>query len=347
MSDVTWTPDPWLDRPRQSLLLDGRGSALAVADPPGGVRVRPYRVSVVIPTRNRRDLLLEAIRSVQAIDGPDLDLEILVADNGSTDGSQTAAAALGVRVLDAPVPGPAATRNVGIEAATGDYIAFLDDDDLWLPEQLRGQLALLDERPDFDACFGQILPTDAEGTPLGDLYPTELPANGDVFEELLYQWPQIGSLVIRASVRDTVGYLDEELMTAEDWDWLLRIALRHRIGHVTVPGLMFRARPIATTYEDETNRYRVSVDRQIFWRYVWRGRRRLSSFKRVLRAALRYAGVYAGYFIQSAASHAAAGNRPMARRSLVLAAQISPLHVVVSVLRRPASIRWIAWTFLG
>jgi hypothetical protein len=113
-----------------------------------------------------------------------------------------------------------------------------------------------------------------------------------------------------------------------------------------VPGLMFRSRPIATAYEDASNLGRVSVDRRVFWRYVWRGRRRLLSPARVLRAALRYDGVYAGYFVRSSATHAAAGDRAAARRALVQAARISPLHVMAFVLRQPSSIRWMAWTLL-
>jgi hypothetical protein len=110
---------------------------------------------------------------------------------------------------------------------------------------------------------------------------------------------------------------------------------------------MFRARPVATVYEDQTNLERVSADRRVFWRYVWRGRRRILSPARVLRAAVRYDGVYAGYFVRSAATHAAAGDRAAARRSLGLAVRISPLHVAAAVLRRPSSLRWIAWTLAG
>lgn len=322
-------------------MVEDRGTAR------GRPQAAPFRVSVVIPTRNRSRLLAEAIRSVRAIEGPDLDLEIIVADNGSTDDTVQVATELGARVLPAPIPGPSAARNVGLRAATGDYIAFLDDDDLWLPGALRAQLALLADRPDLGGCFGQILPTDWEGRPLGDLYPSSLPANGDVFEALLCRWPQIGSLVVRASVRETVGYLDESLLTAEDWDWLLRLSLRHRLGHVTMPGLMFRARPVATAYEDQTNLQRVGTDRRVFWRYAWRGRRRILSPLRVLRAAVRYDGVYAGYFLQSAAAHAAADDRAAARRSLSLAARISPLHLFALVARRPSSLRWIAWTLFG
>src|SRR6185436_5574152 len=95
----------------------------------------PFRVSVVIPTRNRSRLLAEALQSVQAIAGPDLELEILVCDNGSTDDTADVARSFGARVLQATTPGPSATRNVGIRAATGEFLAFLDDDDLWLPDQ--------------------------------------------------------------------------------------------------------------------------------------------------------------------------------------------------------------------
>jgi glycosyltransferase involved in cell wall biosynthesis len=307
----------------------------------------PFRVSVVIPTRNRSRLLAEALQSVRAIAGPDLDLEVLVCDNGSTDDTAEVARSFGARVLQATTPGPSATRNVGIRAATGDFIAFVDDDDLWLPEQLRPQLALLAARPDVGACVGQVLPTDAEGTVLGPPYPAALPADGDVFEAFLNRWPQIGALVVRASVRETVGYLDESLLSSEDWDWQLRIAARHRIGHAAVPVLMFRSRPIATDQEDETNWRRSWVNRRVFWQNVWRGRGRRLPWVRLVRTSLRFDGVYAGYFTRSGAAHAAAGERVVARRSLLRALAISPLHVAAAVVRRPSSIRWMGWALLG
>jgi glycosyltransferase involved in cell wall biosynthesis len=309
--------------------------------------VTPYRVSVVIPTKNRSRLLAEAIRSVWAIDGPDLDLEILVCDNGSSDDTAPVAAALGARVLQATTPGPAATRNVGMRAATGEYIAFLDDDDLWLSGQLRPQLAALAARPELGGCVGQVLPTDGEGNVQGPPYPASLPSDGDVFEAFLHRWPQIGALVVRATVRETVGYLDESLLSSEDWDWQLRLALRHRIGHVAVPVLMFRSRPIATAQEDETNWRRARLNPSVFRRNVWRGRRKRLAWARLARTALRFDGVYAGYFLRSGAAYAAAGERAAARRALGRALVISPLHLAASIARRPASLRWMAWALLG
>ena len=199
--------------------------------------VRPYHVSVVIPTRNRSRLLAEAIRSVQAIDGPDLNLEIIVVDNGSTDDTEQVARALGTNYLRATKPGAAATRNVGIRAATGEFIAFLDDDDVWLPGHLRPQLELLTARPDLAACIGQIIPVDEAERPLADPYPVSLPPDGDAYQAFLGDFPQIGAFVVRTSVRETVGYQDDKHIWGEDWDWFLRIALEHRVGHVPVPAI--------------------------------------------------------------------------------------------------------------
>src|SRR5262245_17648504 len=82
--------------------------------------MKPCRVSVVVATKNRSALLAEAIRSIQALQGPDLELEILVVDNGSTDDTPEVVRGLGLELLHCAhttPPGPAAVRNVGIRAA--------------------------------------------------------------------------------------------------------------------------------------------------------------------------------------------------------------------------------------
>ena len=106
------------------------------------------RVSVIIPTYNRADLLGEAIDSVLAQSYQDF--EMIVADDGSTDETAMVASKYGdkVRFLALPHRGqPAAPRNAGIAAATGEYISFLDSDDLYLPDKLALQVPALDENP--------------------------------------------------------------------------------------------------------------------------------------------------------------------------------------------------------
>lgn len=290
----------------------------------------PISVSVIIPTWNRSRFVAEAVRSVQAVDGPDLALEILVVDNGSTDDTAAVVQAMGVRYVYCETPGAAAARNLGMREATGDYLAFLDDDDVWLSGHLREHLKLLEARKDFIGCIGQVVLTDPEGQPVGAPYPDHLPADGDVFPWLMQNWPQLGAIVMRTAVRDAVGYFDESAQSrnsSRDWDWMLRIAREHKIGHVRVPVVHFRMRHIANPREDDLNVKRAKACRYAFWQNVWRARRRRLSPVMVLRAALRFDGTYTSYFLRSSAEYAARGDRRSALRSLGRAIRISPLHV--------------------
>ena len=99
-------------------------------------------VSVHVVTYNQRDYIVETIESALAQDYPNL--EIVVADDGSTDGTAMVAErytkqALYLRQANA---GTAAARNLGLRAAAGEFVAFLDADDLWHPEKLTRQMAL-------------------------------------------------------------------------------------------------------------------------------------------------------------------------------------------------------------
>lgn len=110
-------------------------------------------VSVVIPARNAAKFLAEAVASVRAQTHPVA--EIVVVDDGSTDATVAVAQALGreVRVISQPPAGAAQARNRGAEAATGEWLAFLDADDLWHPEKLARQFAWLAAQPGTEAVF--------------------------------------------------------------------------------------------------------------------------------------------------------------------------------------------------
>jgi glycosyltransferase involved in cell wall biosynthesis len=106
------------------------------------------KVSVLIPTYNRRDYVVAAIESVLSQDFTDY--EVIVVDDGSTDGTADLLRpyATTVRLIRTANQGPARARNVGMQAARGDYIAYLDSDDLYYPYKLGIQAALLDAFPD-------------------------------------------------------------------------------------------------------------------------------------------------------------------------------------------------------
>ena len=113
-------------------------------------------ISVIVPTRNRCDLLAEALASVRAIERPDLELDLIVADNGSSDLTPDVARRYGARLVQTFVPGAAAARNAGLKAAKGEFIAFLDDDDVWLAGHLRPQLDVMEQNPDLAGVIGQV-----------------------------------------------------------------------------------------------------------------------------------------------------------------------------------------------
>lgn len=109
-------------------------------------------VSVVIPARNAARFLAAALASVRAQTRPVA--EILVVDDGSTDATARIAEELGARVVCQPAAGAAVARNRGATEATGDWLAFLDADDLWTPEKTARQLAWLEAHPGVPLVFG-------------------------------------------------------------------------------------------------------------------------------------------------------------------------------------------------
>ncbi|MBZ0161011.1 MAG: glycosyltransferase [bacterium] len=189
------------------------------------------QVSVVIPTYNRAGTLGRAITSVLSQTFPDL--ECIVVDDGSTD--QTVALVEGfqdprLRLLRLPVnKGVSHARNVGIQAARGEWIAFLDSDDEWLPQMLERLTVRLRECGDLLATVVYCRCTVQDALTARMWCQPRVVYGGDVFRYLLSGWhPPTPSvfLVKRTSMLEVVGF-DEELPCAEDYDLWLRLAEAH------------------------------------------------------------------------------------------------------------------------
>jgi glycosyltransferase involved in cell wall biosynthesis len=286
----------------------------------------PTKVSVVIPTKNRSALLSQALASVRALEGDDLRLEIIVADNDSTDDTEAVANSWGATIVHATTPGASAARNAGLRAVTGEFIAFLDDDDVWLPGHLRPHIELLRARPNFGGAIGQVLTCDQDLASPSAPWPASLPDDGDLFASFLGLCPQIGATVVRASARESVGYLDEALRSDEDWDWHLRLALAHRMGFLQVPCLLFRERSPGA--RDELQWMRLAYNRQVFWTNVWRAGSRRPPIHNVMRRFLEHNGAFSSRFLQDARAYATAGNLSGTRRAVGHALCSSPLHTI-------------------
>jgi glycosyltransferase involved in cell wall biosynthesis len=186
-------------------------------------------VSVVIPTHNRAKLLERALRSVLAQTYPHL--EIIVVDDGSSDATSDVVRRIDDRRLvylrhEQPLGGSAA-RNTGIDAASGKYIAFLDDDDEWEPQKTERQLALL-------ARYDAVLCMYSMGGVVFDAG-----AHGEIVEldELRRGFIRGGSasaLMARAEVLKHTMF-DTALPKCQDWDLCIRIAQKHRLACVNEP----------------------------------------------------------------------------------------------------------------
>jgi len=193
-------------------------------------------ISVVIPTHNYARFLPRALDSVLA--QTHSRLEIIVVDDGSTDGTDRVLAGYGarLRVLAGPQRGPSATRNVGIAAANGDFIAVLDADDEWRPTKLARQLAVLAEEPHLGAVGCAVEMRTADG-PLGVRFfynPSDERLARMRAVALRRDWvggSNSGALMPRRVVELLGGY-PEDLPAAEDWFMWLRVADRWPIRNV-------------------------------------------------------------------------------------------------------------------
>ena len=197
-------------------------------------------VSVIIPVFNGARFLAQALRSAE--DQSYRPIEVLVVDDGSTDDSADVARSFSrVRYQRQEHRGPAAARNVGIRLAEGEWIAFLDADDVWQPNKISRQLTWLGDRPGFEgatAFFRNFLEQGFERPPW-------LPAEG-LFKD---QRGGFSNLVVRRTIFDRVGMFDENIGYGAIADWLL---------HVREAGLQFGT-------VEETLSHRRIHDANISW----------------------------------------------------------------------------------
>jgi glycosyltransferase involved in cell wall biosynthesis len=300
------------------------------------------KVSVIVPTCNRPALLRQALASIRALEGPDLTFEILVGDNGSAPETPAAAGEFGAIYLKALTPGPSAARNVGLRAATGEYLAFLDDDDVWLPGNVRPHIAHLELNPALDAVIGQAVYTDPNLVPTGPPWPKEEPCDGNQLLRRMLSgfFPQIGTALARMAVRNTIGEFDETLIGGEDLDWLLRLARKHCLGFVATPCILFRGRPVGSY--DALQRNRIRYDRRVFLRHAlpeWRIWRSPLDFSRAYSSTLMH---FYQYFVDAAVERAARGERYNSFRAITTAFSILPFRAAYHLIA-PRPLRKAFW----
>jgi glycosyltransferase involved in cell wall biosynthesis len=202
---------------------------------------RAPTVSVIIPAFNASPWISETIESVLAQQFTDF--ELIVVDDGSTDNTAETASAFGnrVRVLRKPNGGTSSARNMGILNSKGDYIAFLDADDLWKPEKLSLQVELLEATGlKWVYCDGYAFRSNSRKIlfRFGRVYKFH---KGDILEPLfLENFIPSGTPVIARSVFEELGCFDETLLGPEDLEMWLRIAAVYPTDFVSEPLFLYR-----------------------------------------------------------------------------------------------------------
>ncbi len=202
--------------------------------------MKPPLVSVVIPSYNYGQFLRRAVDSVAA--QTYAPVEVIVVDNGSTDATNEVLAGYGsaVTVLRQPIRGPSATRNMGIRAAKGRYIAFLDADDRWRPDKLSRQMELFERDPTLGAVGCGVVFVSGSGAPIGHRDFAERASDPlDLVLQLrrvavrdFWIGGSASGALIRREVFEAVGLWDETLPSAEDWDLWMRVAAKFAIRNV-------------------------------------------------------------------------------------------------------------------
>lgn len=195
-----------------------------------------YEVSVIIPTYNCTEYISNAINSV--LSQTYKNYEIIVIDDGSTDNTKDKLIPFiseeKIKYFYIKNSGPAKARNVGIKKSKGDYIAFLDSDDLWLPDKLMLQIDFLDRSSDIEVVHCDLEFFNKDKILHDVINKDKLILDGLIFNDclLLRSLVFLSSLLVKRSILDTVGLFDESLYTAEDVNLILRIAKKHKFGYI-------------------------------------------------------------------------------------------------------------------
>ncbi len=253
------------------------------------------RVSVIVPAYNAEKTIGEALASVFA--QTYRDFEVIVVDDGSKDETRAVLARYGsdITCVEQANAGPGRARNAGIQRARGELVAFLDADDVWLPEKLARQVEYFDEFPATGLLHAGAYLDSRNGAHVVSLKnPATVPAGcaaplsppSHLFCEIFETDVEIRTLtvMVRRSVFEDVGGFDERReMHVEDWDLWLRIAARYPIGYLSCPLAVHRDGGIMSAALEKTYAGQMLVIQQSLGEY----RRQCAASNRNAAAGLR------------------------------------------------------------
>ena len=253
------------------------------------------RLSVVIPAHDAEGTVAAAIASARAQTLPPD--EVVVVDDGSTDGTASVAASCGATVVRQAQGGPSAARNAGVDASSGEWIAFLDADDEWHPDKLARQMP-------YAGVDGTVLvATDWSRALVAGPAPAEVPTSVLTSEQiLLLNRFQTSTVLLERSAFYAAGSFDPSLDGVEDWDMWLRASCRGRVVKLDWPFVR---------YTDTASGYSKGLER------VYRTGRTMLERRFGSTPSRHEREILAWHHLRFAVAFALDGDRGAARRCLV------------------------------
>jgi glycosyltransferase involved in cell wall biosynthesis len=178
------------------------------------------KVSVIVPAYNVEKYIDECILSIMAQTYPNI--ETIVVDDESTDGTleHLRKYKKSIVLIEKKKANVSVTRNVGLRAAKGSYIAFCDADDYWNPNKLQGQISLLESHPEIGLCYTNNFSVDDSGKTIG----RSVTPSWNRKKYIDNPFVMLSSILTRSSLIDQIGYFDEMLGFCEDFDFILRLS---------------------------------------------------------------------------------------------------------------------------
>ena len=208
----------------------------------------PPLVSVIIPAWNADKFIVQTLESVFSQTWRHF--EVIVVDDGSTDATARvirafdearAPGSIALKLINKQNGGPSSARNAGVQAAGGDYLAFLDADDTWFPETLEKLVGFAESHSDVSLVFGDAGSFDEDGIRFDSFFKKYGRPDADkrgiiinALEKLLEgNFILTGALLLRRECIDRVGGFDEDTSYGEDYDLWIRITLFHAIAYIS------------------------------------------------------------------------------------------------------------------
>jgi glycosyltransferase involved in cell wall biosynthesis len=284
--------------------------------------------SIIITTHNRPHLLRRAVESARAAG---TNIEVIVVDDASSDETGSLCSTLSwikyVRVeRNQRVAG---ARNVGLLASCGEYVTFLDDDDLRLPNSVDEQVKLLEADKHAGLIYGQAILGDQSGKPTNQIYPLVCPQR-DAFWNLLGQnFIPCGSAVFRRSCLNCVGLLDNSLPGLDDWDLWIRIAELYPIIALEKPVMIWRRSTPVSGQGTSHAAYIVSQAVRQFRQWWMKLPRAANAPPKMRRVAWqRFSANMAAHLVWEAMRSLRLGDINQAAKNIFTLSQLGPLVVV-------------------